>query len=69
MNKVLTMKRILFREMIDSKYKNISGENDTSNRHTGRNGGLNLYIKNIGVKYLLFIISKVGVYSLLHIVQ
>ena len=40
----------------DSKYKNISGENDTSNRHTGRNGGLNLYIKNIGVKYLLFII-------------
>ena len=42
--------------MIKSKYKNISAENDTTNRHTGRNGGLNLYIKNIGVKYLLFII-------------
>ena len=55
--------------MIKSKYKNISAENDTSNRPTGRNGGLNLYIKNIGVKYLLFIISKVGVYSLLHVVQ
>ena len=59
MNKVLTKNRILFRDMAilrTNKQKNISAENDTTNRHTGRNGGLNLYIKNIGVKYLLFII-------------